>query len=271
MFELTVLVDNNTLIDKYFLGEPALSFYIEYDGKKILFDTGYSDVILKNAEKMGIKLEYLDYIVLSHGHNDHTGGLKYLIDFYKNLEHKPQLIASPNVFAQRFDDIDGEFGSPVPQNEIERVFDVQYTSKPLFLTPNINFLGKIPRINNYGGHDAIGLLKESNQPDFVDDDSALAIHVNNEIILVTGCSHSGIINICEYAKRVLGLKNFNSIIGGLHLQNVSQSQFLYTQTELNKLNLKSLYACHCTGLEAICKLAEEIKICEVGVGLKLVM
>ena len=75
MFQLTVLADNNTIIDKYLLGEPALSFYIEYDNKKILFDTGYSDVFISNAAKLGISLKDLDFIVLSHGHNDHTGGI----------------------------------------------------------------------------------------------------------------------------------------------------------------------------------------------------
>ncbi|HAZ06730.1 MAG TPA: MBL fold metallo-hydrolase, partial [Acetobacterium sp.] len=67
--KLTVLVDNNTYIDQYFLGEPALSFYIEEGSQKILFDTGYSDVLIHNAKKLGVDLNLLDTIVLSHGHN----------------------------------------------------------------------------------------------------------------------------------------------------------------------------------------------------------
>ena len=72
---LTVLVDNTTLIDRYFMGEPGLSFLLETRGKKILFDTGYSDAFLDNAGKMGISIRDLDAVVLSHGHLDHTGGL----------------------------------------------------------------------------------------------------------------------------------------------------------------------------------------------------
>ena len=69
--KLKVLTDNNTYIDEYYLGEPALSYYLEEDGRKILFDTGYSDVFMINAKKMGIDLGAIDYLVLSHGHNDH--------------------------------------------------------------------------------------------------------------------------------------------------------------------------------------------------------
>ncbi len=269
MFQLTVLVDNNTIIDKYYLGEPALSFYIEYESKKILFDTGYSNVVINNAKKMNIQLEQIDYIVLSHGHNDHTGGLEYLLDFYKNLEHKPQIISCSNVFSQRFDNIDGEFGSPISKEDVESIFAVIYTDKPFMLTENICFLGKIPRINEYEGKTQVGLLKGSNLPDFVEDDSALAIRTNDKIFIITGCSHSGIINICNYAKQVFKLDTISSIIGGLHLQEASLEHLEYTINELSRLNLDFLYACHCTGFKATCKLAKTINVKEVGVGLNL--
>jgi 7,8-dihydropterin-6-yl-methyl-4-(beta-D-ribofuranosyl)aminobenzene 5'-phosphate synthase len=73
--KLTVLADNITLIDHYLNGEPCLSSLIETEGNKILFDTGYSDVFFRNAQKMGTSLFDLDYIMLSHGHLDHTWGL----------------------------------------------------------------------------------------------------------------------------------------------------------------------------------------------------
>ena len=75
------LVDNTTFTDRYFTGEPGLSFLLETAGKKILFDTGYSDVFLSNAQKMGISVKDLDYLVFSHGHLDHTGGLGALIRY----------------------------------------------------------------------------------------------------------------------------------------------------------------------------------------------
>jgi len=78
--KLKVLEDNNTFIDEYYLGEPAVSYYIEDNDTKILFDTGYSDAFIKNAKSMNVNLNEINKIVISHGHNDHTGGLKYLFN-----------------------------------------------------------------------------------------------------------------------------------------------------------------------------------------------
>ena len=78
--KLKVLEDNNTFIDMYYLGEPAVSYYIEDGSYKILFDVGYSNAFMTNARKMNIDLESINKLVISHGHDDHTGGLKYFFD-----------------------------------------------------------------------------------------------------------------------------------------------------------------------------------------------
>ena len=75
--KLKVLEDNNTFIDEYYLGEPGVSYYIEDGDDKILFDTGYSNTFLENAGKMSIDLNSVNKLVISHGHDDHTGGLKF--------------------------------------------------------------------------------------------------------------------------------------------------------------------------------------------------
>jgi len=78
VLKITILTENMTRIDAYYLGEPGVSYLIECDGNKYLFDTGYSDVFARNARKMGTRLNEIDAIILSHGHNDHTGGMKEL-------------------------------------------------------------------------------------------------------------------------------------------------------------------------------------------------
>jgi len=96
--EITVLVDNNTFTDEHFLGEPGLCYWIKVDGKRILFDLGFSDVYIKNAEKLKINLRRTDFIILSHGHNDHTQGLK----FSPNLSHKVTLISHPDCLLPKY-------------------------------------------------------------------------------------------------------------------------------------------------------------------------
>ena len=269
MYTITILADNNTITDRYFLGEPALSFLIEADGKNILFDTGYSDVFLKNAKKLDKNLKNLNYVILSHGHNDHTGGLKYLLDLFEDTKHKPKIIACPDVFCQRYDDIDGDFGCPVEKKRVDSIFNIKYTKEPYFITDNIVFLGEIPRNNDFEAKQPVGLLKESNVPDFVQDDSAVALKTGKGLVIITGCSHAGIVNICEHAKQVCKADKIFSIIGGLHLENVTQKQLESTAEYLKNLNLSSLYACHCTGFQAQCRLNSITNIKESGSGLEI--
>src|SRR4051812_44647951 len=97
--KLTVLVDNNTYIDRYFVGEPAVSYLIEDDGKKILFDLGYSDLFIRNAEKMRIDLRTLDYVALSHGHNDHTWGMDPFIRLVSEAKLEQLPYKLPTIIA----------------------------------------------------------------------------------------------------------------------------------------------------------------------------
>ena len=94
--KLTVLVDNNTTIDRYFLGEPALSFLIEDGEERVLFDAGYSDAFVQNAAKLGVDLTRITQIVLSHGHDDHTRGLPAL--FALGDHRSVPLTAHPDCF-----------------------------------------------------------------------------------------------------------------------------------------------------------------------------
>ncbi|MBQ3616185.1 MAG: MBL fold metallo-hydrolase, partial [Anaerotignum sp.] len=89
--KLKILMDNHTEIDVYYLGEPAVSYWIETEGKHFLFDAAYSDAFLKNAKDMGIDVAKAEAVLLSHSHNDHTGGLKPLLEL--DFEKKPRFIA----------------------------------------------------------------------------------------------------------------------------------------------------------------------------------
>jgi 7,8-dihydropterin-6-yl-methyl-4-(beta-D-ribofuranosyl)aminobenzene 5'-phosphate synthase len=267
--KLTVLVDNNTLIDRYFLGEPGLSYLIEEDGRKLLFDTGYSEVFIRNAHKMKIKLTDLDAVVISHGHSDHTGGLPHLMTMFTEeaLEgravSKPDLICHPDTFMTKLTRDGVDIGSPAKEDKLGMHFNMKLRSEPLWITEKIVYLGEIPRLSSFENKRPIG------KDDFVMDDSAIAWRGSEGLVIITGCSHSGICNIVERAKAVCGEDRIKAIIGGFHLLNPSREQLQGTMEFLAKEKPEKVYAGHCTDLRSKLALAQHLNIKEVGVGLIL--
>lgn len=243
--EITFLVENNSRIDRYFIAEPALSIYIETEGKKILFDCGYSDVFIKNAWKLSVNLENITDIIISHGHDDHTGGLKFLKLKNKNIK----LTAHPNIFDSKIDCNNISYGCPVSKSALEQQFILNLTKDPYFLTKNLCFLGQI----------------ENNSSEDIDD-SALVYKSPKGLVIITGCSHSGIINIIEYAKKVTGSNKIFAVVGGLHLLDMKQSKIKEITGYLKKEKVEFLYPCHCCDLKSKIVMAQELEIKEVCSG-----
>jgi 7,8-dihydropterin-6-yl-methyl-4-(beta-D-ribofuranosyl)aminobenzene 5'-phosphate synthase len=274
--KLIVLVDNNTLIDRYFYAEPGIALYIEQGGKRILLDVGYSDIFIKNAQKMDIDLRTLDYIVLSHGHLDHTWGLDPLIRLYteshiESIPHKkPTVVAHPLVFVSKmFDDM--EIGSLISRDKLSKNFPVKLSKEPIWLTERLLYLGEIERTNDFEGKKPIGsiLKPEGEEPDYLYDDTALSYKSPNGLVIITGCSHSGICNIIEQAKMLCKEERVVDIVGGLHLLDPSEEQLQGTLEYLKKLAPEQMHACHCTDLDSKIALSGVVDLKEVGVGLVL--
>jgi len=276
---LTVLVDNNTLTDRFFTAEPGISFLLQTAGKKILFDTGYSGVFLANAEKMGINLRDLDVVVLSHGHLDHMGGLVTLIRLLteariEDIAHQvPELIAHPLCFCPKEKLPLQNNGSILDEAEVRRQFPVNLSSQPIWITDNLVFLGEIPRRFSFEqtdpGKRRILLPDGRTEPDQLLDDSALVFRSSGGLVIITGCSHAGICTITEYAREICGEQRVTAIIGGLHLLTPSRSRLTKTGEYLQALRLQALYACHCTSLSSKIALAGYCPVQEVGVGMKI--
>ena len=276
---LSVLVDNNTFTDRYFSGEPGLSFLLETDEKKILFDTGYSDAFLANARNMGTDLLDLDYVILSHGHFDHTGGLVALIRHLaeskiNHIPHQvPHLVAHPLCFCPRPRPPLPNTGSPLGEEEVRRQFPVNLSCSQVWITGDLVFLGEVPRRFAYERTDpgtrTILLPDGSTAPDFLLDDSALAFQSGAGLVIITGCSHAGICNIAEYAREVCGENRIVDIIGGFHLVGPSPEQLQGTCDYLRNAVPAAVHACHCTSLFAKITLSGACTLQETGVGLRL--
>lgn len=273
--KLTVLVDNNTLIDRYFLAEPGLSFYIQDGETSVLFDTGYSGIFLDNAQKLGLDLANLDYLVFSHSHLDHTWGVDRLLKYYTELAiekrpyKKPAVIAHPQIFTSvRAEDLD-ELGSLLSRDKLEKHFPMQLSKAPQQLSNRLTFLGEIPRRNDFESMTTIGRKEGEEEGDLVIEDSALVYNSKQGLVIITGCSHAGICNIIEYAKEVCSTDKITEIIGGLHLQSPPQTQLQGTLDYMEKLQPGVVSACHCTDLNSKIALSSVVNIKEVGVGLSV--
>ena len=273
--DLTVLVDNNTLIDRYFLAEPGLSLLIEDDETRVLFDTGYSDIFIQNAAKMGKDLTNLDFLALSHNHLDHTWGLEPLIKYFTELQieqrpfKRPTVVAHPDIFVSVSADGFPEFGALMSKNKLEKHFPLRLGAQPRQLSSRLTFLGEIPRKNDFEGKLFFGRKEGSDKEDDVVDDSALVYRSGQGLVIITGCSHAGICNIIAHAMKVCGDDRVVDIIGGFHLQNPPKRQLEGTMAYLKTLQPQSVHACHCTDLSSKTALAGVVPVKEVGVGLSL--
>jgi len=275
--KLTVLVDNNTLIDRYFLGEPGVCYFIETGNRKILFDVGYSDAFLTNARKLSIDMLGVDTVVLSHGHADHTWGLMPLVYLYTEgiLEdhqvRKPALVTHPLTLSSKKLDGSLEIGSALTKQTLSGYFDLALSREPMDITERLVFLGEIERTNDFEAQRPLGTTGDSGieEEDFLFDDSALAYKSETGLVIITGCSHAGICNIVEHAKKVCNDDRVVDIIGGFHLLDPPVEQLQGTVAYLKGLHLPVLHACHCTDLKSKIALSAVADLEEVGVGLTL--
>lgn len=267
-------MDNNTLIDRYFLGEPGASYFIQDEGCKILFDVGYSDVFIKNAQKMNIHFRDLDYLILSHGHLDHTWGLTSLIKYYTEASiekigyNRLTVVTHPSSFlAKRIKGLN-QIGSIISQEELGKHFRMKLSKEPLWLTERLVFLGEIERKNDFEAKNPIGkVIKDDfEEDDYSIDDSALAYRSAKGLVIITGCSHSGICNIVEYAKEICSDDRIIDIIGGFHLLNPEKKQLEGTLKYLERIKPYEVHACHCTDLKSKIALSQVTNLKEVGVG-----
>ncbi|MFA6939731.1 MAG: MBL fold metallo-hydrolase [Clostridiaceae bacterium] len=257
--KITTLIENNPNINSKLYNEHGLSLYIEIDEVKILFDTGQSGDFIENAEKLNVDLNNLKYVILSHGHYDHSGGFRKLVDKVKTSY---KLVVGKGFFNSKYklteegnyryigNSFDEKF---VNQNNIS----IKYIEEDIFyITEDIMIFSNFKRSNDFELINKKFLIKQDENYvlDNFSDEIVLAVKTVKGLIVIVGCSHIGIVNILETIIERTGMPIYG-IIGGTHLIEADQLRLNNTINFLKEKDIQILGMSHCTGEKAV----EEIK------------
>ncbi|MHC1573472.1 MAG: MBL fold metallo-hydrolase [Candidatus Syntropharchaeales archaeon] len=239
------------------VGEYGLSVLIEQDGKKILFDTGQSTSCVKNADTMHVRLDDLDMIILSHGHYDHTGGLKEVLMRTGSID----VYAHPDIFQKKYavrEDKRRYIGIPFEQSELEELgARFKLSRNPIFFDCFI-LSGEVKRQTPFERIDPALFVDTGGElePDLVLDDQALAIKTSNGLFVVLGCAHSGMVNTIKQLIELSGDDRIYTVIGGTHLGFADDRQIDETVKYLKGSKIERIGVSHCTGSKGAEKLSE---------------
>ena len=230
----------------------------------ILFDTGVSsNGVIMNAKRMGIDLSEVSYIVLSHGHYDHFGGLQTIVEAV-NKTGLPIIIHEDMVKHRGTASLRGVIREypHFPNSEQLTPAKIVNTKKPYLIANDLACItGEIPRKVTFEK----GLMQNkiygvnSWQPDLlVLDDRALVINIKDKgLVIISGCAHAGIINTIRYAQQITGLAKVYAILGGFHLAGKEfEKRIEPTIEELKKINPELVVPSHCTGWRALSSIAQ---------------
>jgi len=257
---ITTLSENTAGLGN-FLGEWGLSILVETEGLHLLLDAGQSISTVYNADILGIDLSQTDKIILSHGHYDHTGGLRQVL---RKIKRATEIIAHPDIwvakYARRKGQTEKYIGIPYQRQELESLgANFNLSTKPTKISANITTTGEIPMVTEFEEIESNLLIKESAgfQPDKLLDDQALIINTEVGLVVILGCAHRGIINTLYYAQQLTGAKKIHTVLGGCHLIDASEERVRLTIAALKELDIQRLGVSHCTGLPAACLMVQE--------------
>lgn len=249
--KITTLIEN-LVYKQGLVAEHGLAMYIETENRKILFDTGQTGAFIQNAQKLGIDIEDIDSLVLSHGHYDHTGGLY----FFLKKNSKAKVYAKREIFNQKYHGPNRFIGTL--KNDTLLNNRLIYVDSITELAPDIFIMPDIPIHNSTDTHFK-GLNIKVNDGFIIDefnDELFIAIKLNEQINIITACSHRGITNICttasEYFKLPVGL-----ILGGFHMKDCTSEEYSQITHYLRLLQPKSMGVCHCTGIDKFADLRKD--------------
>lgn len=256
---ITVLIENSVHL-RGLRAEHGWACLVEVGGRRVLFDTGQSELLLHNAGVLGCSLENLDAIVLSHGHDDHSGGLAVV----RKQSPAARVFLHPAALNPKFSATAAggarHIGMPetgkraLARGEpgLNLTLHCQEVIAGLFVT------GEIPRQTDFEDVGGRFFLDGGCQhPDPLTDDQAVFLEAREGLVVLVGCAHAGVVNTLNHIGRLTGGKPIHALVGGMHLGSASERRLEQTVARLREINPGQLLPAHCTGMAAAARLWTE--------------
>lgn len=231
----------------------------------ILFDTGYSSIgVPHNLEKLGVDLGEIEAIIISHGHMDHNGALEYLLG---RIPKTIPVVIHPGAFHHpRFLKLEDGKRLTFPRslartNLQEEGIELRESQAPSFIANDtVMISGEVERTTEFEKGLPNALLERDGrlEKDPIIDDQAIFMNVHEKgLVIISGCSHAGIINTIRYARKTTGLEGIHAVIGGFHLSGPAFEPIIdQTIKELKDVEPALVVPMHCTGWKAVQRFSE---------------
>ena len=245
--QVTTLSENTAGLG--LLGEWGFSVLVETEKDCVLFDTGASGSTVHNADILKKDLSRVQRIALSHGHYDHTGGLRDVL----RRTGKVDVVAHPDIWELKgggFGENARYVGIPFRREELEGLgARFNLTQKPVEIGDGIMTTGEVPMTTGYEQIESYLSVKRGNEwlPDPLADDLSLVIDTGEGLVVILGCAHRGMINHLRHAQTLFPGRPIDTVIGGSHLLHTSPERMALTIGDIKELGVRRLGLSHCTG------------------------
>lgn len=267
--KITCVVDDRAPRDSKLKAEHGISFFVESGDGRVLFDTGRSGpVLMHNMAQLGIEPQQIEALILSHAHNDHTGGLLGLLDRVGGIP----LHAHPNLFCDRFQKTDTgprQVGPAMERDALAARVVLRLSTEPVEVIPGVWTTGEISARPEAEGRSPYHIVRQGTEwiPDPYRDDLSVVLKTDTGLVLLCGCCHAGLLNTLAHVRRVFDEVPV-AVVGGTHLVHADGPAMERIVVKLQDYGPPKLWVGHCTSERVFLALkaafGDAVALCQTG-------